>query len=78
MKLTIESVNDESLGLCFHYYGDADNEGLHSFTGLEGSLNAAFEAARECIRTELNHFGLLSEWVVIDAPPPIELDKERG
>lgn len=36
----------------------SDSEGRHSFAGTEYNLNAAFEAAKECIRTECQHWSI--------------------
>ena len=66
MRITIESVRDPERGPCYYYHGDVDNEGHHSFAGTEDNLNAAFEAAKECIRIESQHWSIP---VDIDAEP---------
>lgn len=52
MKITIESVRDEVRGPIFHFYGDVDPAGLHSFSGTADDLDTAFDMAKECIEIE--------------------------
>lgn len=66
MRLTIEFANDEQLGPCYRFHGDADNAGLHSFVGVEFSLEDAFKSAKDCIQMELEHFGLADELKAVD------------
>jgi len=58
MKITIESIRDEADNPCFHFYGDADAEGLHSFSGTAEDIETAFSMAKECIAIECAHWSI--------------------